>query len=285
MLNLPPKTKLFLDFSDVEFFYPAGINILTLIGYYLMSKKSFKIRQNLPTKKEVNDFLSISGFKHFVGLKNNKDVKKTNSPNETYKIRRFDWVNDNEIDNLIKMIETELKMSLNVKSRIFENIAELIMNVVQHSSSPFDCFVIGQAYPRSHNIRYCIGDAGIGIKNHLSNNYPDLAKKNSCEAIKLSLQDGVTGNKSGENIGAGLYDLTNLVKLCGGSFIILSGDGFYEEIVKYDNNKMKTEINEKKLNFIFQGTFIDIRLESKPNLKVFQKGEKIPKKYRLIRKR
>lgn len=75
-----------------------------------------------------------------------------------------------------------------------------------------------------------------------------------------------------------------MVHLCGGSFLILSGDGIYEEKIDYKNGDIP-DIEKKKiqLDFYFQGTFVDIILNSKPGMKIFSKNEKIPDDFTLIR--
>lgn len=274
MNEVPYGGIIIIDFSNVDFLYPSGLNTIVCTGINLLDKNRF-IKQIDPKNREVSDFLDYSGFRDIVGI--GMRNSKIQQPDTTYKIHSFDTVDDNEISKLVDVIEKELNMSLSVKNRIHENIAELIMNTVHHSESKSICYVIGQAYPTSNHIRYCIADAGIGIKEHLSRNNQDISQKPTSEVIELATEYGVTGNPK-ENSGIGLNDLKELVYACGGSFRILSEDGFYEEEIESDG---KRKTNMKMLDFNIHGTFIDVLLNNNPEYKIYLKDE-IPNEFNLL---
>jgi len=196
-----------------------------------------------------------------------------------YKLRKFSWMDDYEIERIIDLIEKELKLSSLVRFSIHENLAELILNVEQHSKSPISCYILGQGYSNSHRIRFCIGDAGIGIKEHLGNKYRDLLSKNASEAISKALVEGVTGTTGNQNSGVGLSNFKDFIRCCGGSFMILSDDGLYEEKVGF----MGRVVRKQKLDFCFPGTLIDFVIDSAPGKKIFHRKERIPKEYKLIK--
>jgi len=281
ILKAKEKDEIYLDFSDVEFLYPSGLNILIVLGKYLANTRNCRILQNEPKDPEVKNFLLESGFSHEVGVKLETNGRvPPHDESYIYKIRNFTDIDDYEIERLIDVIEKELKLSDYVRQNLHENLAELILNVNQHSQSPEGCYIIGQGYENTHRIRFCIGDMGIGIRQHLGNKYTDLLTKDSTEAIEMALQEGITGTLHNQNAGVGLSYFRRFVEVCNGSFIIISDNGFYmEEKIK----GTKTKPVKKSLNFKFPGTLIDVTILSQRGMKLFHKSEPIPKEYRLIK--
>ena len=280
MLGAGRGDELFFDFSKVRFLYPSGIVYLVSLGNYLIATKRCTVKQNRPIDIKVNNFLVDSGFCNIVGIK--PIVDKTMPPTNgtrIYKIKQFKYVDDFEIEKLIDVIEKELKLSGQIRMRIHETLAELILNVYQHSGSSTGCYVMGQGYADTHQIRFCISDSGVGIKKHLGNKYKELLSKNSIFAIEMALMEGITGTLNNQNSGMGLAYLKRFVALVGGSFSILSGNGMYIEKI---DSKGSSYI-KKELNFEVPGTIVDVTINSQPGLKVFSKSELIPPEYRLIK--
>ena len=211
MLTARNGDTIYIDFSDVEFLYPSGLNTLAVVGQYLMWKKNCKITQTYPKEVQVKNFLVESGFCELVGLNAKTDPNiPPHDGSYIYKIKTFAWPDDFEIEKLIDVIEKELRLSDRVRTDMHENLAELILNVLEHSNSPTHCYVMGQGYGRTHRIRFCIGDAGIGIKNHLAKIHKELLSQDSTIAIEKALQEGITGNPS-SNSGVGLSNLKKFV--------------------------------------------------------------------------
>lgn len=285
MLSIESGGEICLDFSEVEFIYPNALAILASLGFYLHSSLKCKVRQINPLRPEVNNFLKDSGFSEIVGLKLecNQSVPQHNGT-YIFKMKFFEFLDDYEIEKIIDIIEKELSLSRDIRSYIHENLAELILNVQQHSKSPFGCLAIAQGYPQTHRIRFCICDAGIGIKNHLGKKYTDLINKNSVYAIKKALEQGVTGTTGNQNSGVGLPNFKEFIDFIGGEFIILSGNGYYEENVKYDNSKNPDrKISKRELDFEFPGTLVSATIKSEQGWAVISPTEQIPDNYKVIR--
>lgn len=280
MLRTNENEEIFIDFSKADFLYPSGINILLIIGKHLQKTKRCKIRQNFPENSEVKNFLVESGFSEVVKIDVPIDTSiPPHNGNYIYKIRQFSWPDDYHVEKLIDVIEKELALSEKVRLDAHENLTELILNVQQHSNSPINCFIIGQGYPNTYRVRFCIGDAGIGIKKHLGLKYNELLTKDASESIEKALIEGVTGALGNQNSGVGLSYFRKFVHACGGSFTILSNDGLYSE----EASLLRPLITKKPLDFEFPGTLIDFTISSKPGWKLFRGDEKIPKEYRLIK--
>jgi len=280
MLNINENEGIFIDFSKADFLYPSGINILLIIGKHLQITKRCKIRQNFPENPEVKNFLVESGFSEEAKVK--IPVDKSIPPHNgkyIYKIRQFGWPDDYHVEELIKVIEEELALSDKVRLDAHENLTELILNVQQHSRSPIHCFIIGQGYTKTNRVRFCIGDAGISIKNHLGAKYSELLNKDAVESIEKALIEGITGAPGNQNSGVGLSYFRKFVHTCGGSFTILSNNGLYSE----EAGILKPSIKKRTLDFEFPGTLIDFTISSSPGWKLFRGDEKIPKEFRLIK--
>lgn len=280
ILKVRENEQIFFDFSDVQFLYPSGIAILITLGNYMMLKKNCKITQNYPKNPEVKNFLSESGFAKMVGVTTPLDITiPPHNGSYIYNVKQFFYVDDFEIEKLLDVVEKELALSSQVRRHVHENLAELILNAYQHSKSGVGCYVMGQGYETSHRIRFCIGDAGIGIREHLGNRYKELLEKNSVFAIESALIEGVTGTFANQNSGVGLSNFKKFVNFCEGTFTILSGNGMYVEQIDSE----KPNIVKRELDFEIPGTFVDVAINSWPGKKIFFKSEPIPTEYKLIK--
>ncbi len=281
MLEAKEGDEIFFDFSNAEFLYPSGIVCLITLGKYLMTARKCLIKQNRPKDAKVNNFFVDSGFCNIAGIMpvRDKSVVPINGT-RIYKIKQFEYMDDFEIEKLIDVIEKELKLSGQIRTKVHETLAELILNVYQHSGSSIGCYAMGQGYADTHQIRFCIGDSGVGIKKHLGSKYKELLSKNSVFAIEMALIEGITGTLNNQNSGMGLaYLKKDVVSLVGGSFTILSGNGMYIE--KIDSND--SSCIRRELKFEVPGTFVDVTINSQPGWKIFSKSELIPPEYRLIK--
>ena len=281
MQEVTPYGVLLLDFKEVTFFYPSALNIVFLSARNLMDKKRCLVSNTPAVRNDVNEFLVQSGFASCTGV-----VQEVMCGSEaTYMLKNFTWVNDHEIDKILNVIQQQINLYPGARNKIMENMAEIIGNTMDHSNSDLGCFVMAQAYPGSKRIRYCIGDRGIGIRDHLTKTYPEMNKLPTSEVILYATGDGVTGNKK-NNSGQGLFLLKEeLVRICGGSFRIISGDGMYEETFILDEqHKFKErKVKHTELPFYFQGTFVDIVLQATPeDIFISLKSEMPPEEFSII---
>ncbi|MBM2821053.1 MAG: hypothetical protein HW405_813 [Candidatus Berkelbacteria bacterium] len=75
-------------------------------------------------------------------------------------------------------------------------LGEIGNNVFDHNLGnwPIDvtgAIIVGQAYPKKHELEIIVADPGIGFKQSLRRKDPNL--KNQIEAIELALKEGVSG--------------------------------------------------------------------------------------------
>ncbi len=103
-------------------------------------------------------------------------------------------------------------------------VSELVRNVLEHAG-PSCAYVCAQYYKEKQRVEIGVADRGKGILSSLHRNYPDLRTDQA--AIVEALKPGVTGSKSFENAGAGLFFTKSLAKLSSSYFSIYSGKACY----------------------------------------------------------
>ncbi|HZW86073.1 MAG TPA: DUF4325 domain-containing protein [Gallionella sp.] len=148
-------------------------------------------------------------------------------------------------------------------------ISELLYNTIEHGKSDF--FWQGHRYPtpsilqftwyeKINELHFIVADAGIGIKQHLSQVHPALGSDE--EALRLAIQPEISGTfglqdpyTNRNNAGMGLYLSSSIVRRLRADMHIFSGDGML--------HVSPTDITSKQYNFRWPGTFvlITVRLD------------------------
>ncbi len=103
-------------------------------------------------------------------------------------------------------------------------VSELVRNVLEHAG-PSSAYVCAQYYEEKQRVEIGVADRGKGILSSLLRNYSNL--RSDQEALVEALKPGVTGSKSFENAGAGLFFTKSLAKLSCSYFSIYSGNACY----------------------------------------------------------
>ncbi|MEW6536504.1 MAG: hypothetical protein AB1454_12915 [Candidatus Auribacterota bacterium] len=280
LVSVKPKSTVKINMSELDFIYPDGMNILTTLFVNLLFFQKCSIDIIHPQNRHVSEYFTLARCDAFFG---SSDIDIEKIFKNSYKLKNFRYVDDYEIDKLLKVIKSELDFSDQVQSDLHEIFAELIMNTRDHSLSEYGCFLNAQTYPTTSRIRFSISDLGIGIKTHLSKKYQDWQDSETSWVIKMALVDGVSGTNFYNNSGAGLHTFENFVTCCGGEFIILSENGFYKKISTYTEH-FGRKIEEEKfdLPFFYPGTLVCATIQAKPGVKIFKRDEDIPPEYRLL---
>lgn len=285
ILKVPRNGIIKFDLSNLEFVYLDVIIILVSLVDYLEKHKDIRFCLVKPKSDPVLTFFSECGLLDKWGLDEHffKISKYGNNPH-SYEIHYFTQTDDDEIDKILDVIQRQLNISLQVKCKIHETVSELVLNVMAHSSAG-GCYIIAQGYPKSGRVRFCIGDIGIGIKAHITKRFPRLKDKDSIFLIRFALRDGITGALNNDHSGAGLPFLQELIRLCGGEFQIMSGEGLYMERTEGITSDEKKIISEKvysKLDFCYPGTFISATIECNPKKTVVSTPDDVSEKYKLL---
>lgn len=178
----------------------------------------------------------------------------------------------NSLDVIQEVIDKKAKSMARILSqgdKDFEKglafiIREIIRNIPEHSESDA-IWYCAQYWPVYDLVELAIMDEGIGIRKSISENdcYCEQIS-NDVDAIRLSLQPGVSGTFRGDsmphiksewdNSGYGLYMVSQLCAELDASFIIASGDSAIR--VRKENGKVIQEV----MKTCFHGTAIQIRM-------------------------
>jgi hypothetical protein len=117
---------------------------------------------------------------------------------------------------------------------------ELMNNVTDHAHSPVGGYTMAQYYPTEKKIQFVVADRGVAFLKNIELNFSNI--ENEEEAIYKALEKGVTSTQQKmysqpKNAGFGLYAMFEILKMTGGSFVIISND----ILVRYENGKYETK--------------------------------------------
>jgi hypothetical protein len=169
---------------------------------------------------QIDSILRKNGFLSFF----NNEVRTRDKWGTIIPYRRFSIVEERTFPNYItKLAKNRDNLRFNDKSReslIFTTL-ELFNNAVSHSRSSAGVFVCGQYHPNAHILRFCLSDAGEGIRNNVSGFIGKAVT--SEEAILWALERG-NSTRIDRPGGMGLHFLDNFARNNLGNLHIVSGN-------------------------------------------------------------
>lgn len=118
---------------------------------------------------------------------------------------------------------------------------ELMNNVADHSHSNVGGYAMAQYYPNNRKVQFVIADRGVAFLENMLLNYADIS--NEEDAILKALTKGITSTKARmygthRNAGYGLYAMFEILKMTGGSFVIISND----TLLRYKDENFTTKV-------------------------------------------
>lgn len=245
------KRRLTFNFEGTTWMDPFAITAIAGTIQCCLQTRKAGITYIPPQDQKLKDYLSQIGFNAFFHL-NGKDIHK----DTTMELAQLTALKPQYIEDLIVLIGSKMRLSQGVKDSLKMSIQEILTNVFDHSKSKEGCFVCAQYYPSKMTIRLCITDFGVGILSNLKSKYKI---KNDIDAIKLSVQEGITSRP--QSAGFGLTNIRNFLKVNEGTLTIISGKGkvnFYSnKIESYNMSKgfegamVNLKINANKESFYF----------------------------------
>lgn len=140
-------------------------------------------------------------------------------------------------------------MTESLKRKISESIYEIFVNAQMHSNSEY-IYTCGQFYPKKHKIEFTIVDMGQGFKANINNRFD--RNLSSIQAIRWATENGRT-TKIDAPGGIGLAILKEFITMNGGTFQIISYDGFYQ----IGKNEQELE-----LKYAFPGTIVNMEFRT-----------------------
>jgi STAS-like domain of unknown function (DUF4325) len=140
-------------------------------------------------------------------------------------------------------------------------INELLYNTIEHGMNAHDIPSLLQFFwnEEVNEFSFIVADAGVGIRQHLRQTYPNLATDS--EAILHSIKPQIsgtfgrprTGYETKNNAGVGLFFSSNIAQRLNADMFIVSGNGFV--------HISPTEIIAKELDNQWKGTFVYVKMK------------------------
>jgi anti-sigma regulatory factor (Ser/Thr protein kinase) len=207
-----------LNAEKVVWMSPCGT---ILLADFAMRRliKSKRVQIRMPSHNETAKYIENSGLLKITRSTNINDAIDTNN----IQLRLLKKMEPMVPESLSEFIATQANdVNDDEKYLLRMWITELLTNANDHAKSDFGFWVCGRYNPIDHNIRICVADSGIGIKQSLVD--ADKLPRNidDGKAIEKALEEGMT-SRMGRTGGLGLKHISSYVKSHGGSLTIMSG--------------------------------------------------------------
>lgn len=209
----------------------SGVDIYVLVALAAVARRG--LRDPVEVSEGEGDVPSFARAVGFRDVVEGRPRTGAPEPGRTVKLARFGWAEANEIEPLARDIAALMagKVGTPQFDAVKYVLVELLRNVVQHSEDPLGGVVAAQVIDRpgvSRRVQVAVGDAGVGILEALTKKrmHPSLADVQTALEKALhphfsgTFPEGATG--TAENAGLGLYVLSELAKITGGSFLLAS---------------------------------------------------------------
>lgn len=216
--------ELTIDFDYERFVNPIVLGVIASFVERLRLK--FEVNVNCTNMHPDNrDYVARMNFFRDVGYPYLELFQRHDDTGRFIPITRLTEESQSGIPSkVIQMLERHWEgIDRSILACLDWTIAEVTDNVINHSKSKIDGFVIGQSYPKKNRISFAVIDCGIGIGNRLRERdiYSDLSDE---DALRYAVDEDVTVNPL-TNGGVGLYRTRRIVEQNGGRLIITSGSG------------------------------------------------------------
>ena len=220
------------DLEDLTFIRPVGFAFLAACCDW-RSYRQLTTMITPPKKPEVLQYIQRMDFFHSFGSSVPEGFRRHDPHGHFVELERL--VDGSAVGHVVPRV-TEVLCSRR-ESEMFKLIefclGEMIGNALQHSQS--SAFVCAQKYKNGF-AHMAVADSGIGIREHLKQNYPAI--RNDQEAIELALRPGTTGHVppatpygSSQNSGNGLTMTRGVVLKLAGKLYVISTQGFMTQSV------------------------------------------------------
>ena len=207
-----------LNAEKVVWMSPCGTILLADFAMRRLFKRK-RVQIRLPIHNETARYIENSGLMKITRSTNINDAIDANN----IQLRLLKKMEPMVPESLSEFIATQANnVNDDEKYLLRMWITELLTNANDHAKSDFGFWVCGRYNPIDHNIRICVADSGIGIKQSLVD--ADKLPRNidDGKAIEKALEEGMT-SRMGKTGGLGLKHISSYVKSHGGSLTIMSG--------------------------------------------------------------
>lgn len=212
-----------LDLSDCGFFGPSAVVTLTALRRWARDLGHDLTITAIPRKDQLSHYGRYSGLWEEFGV---GPPPSSHPENVTTPVRSFQSIIPiGAIEEVVRLARSQMTLSTAAEHDVTLVLSELAQNVLDHSASPVGGFISARAYGGEREVRLAVADLGIGIRASLSSR---VTTENDGLAIRLALQEEITGKTSPRNLGLGLSHLHAIVRLTEGRMVIWSQRGFLE---------------------------------------------------------
>ena len=209
-----------LNAERVEWVSPCGIILLSDFALRrLMSHRVVTII--MPTHRDAAYYIENSGLLRITRSTNINDAIDVNNV-QLRMLHKMEPMVPESLSDFVTQQARNVNDDEKYLLRMW--ITELLTNANDHAKSTLGFWVCGRYSPNGHNIRICVADSGIGIKQSLVEAGKLGRYINDADAIEKALEEGMT-SRVGKTGGLGLKHISAYVKSHGGSMTILSGSG------------------------------------------------------------
>ena len=207
---------------------PDFLKPLHLVTIGLAVKKSGWTGLKLPSQLER--YATRMNLWDSIGMHPPQQVTQYQQTGKFLPVQRFD---QNKRD--VQIVSADLAAIINqtitkeYQDSLSDCLVELVNNFFDHakSSSELPCLVAAQTWPQGKRVQIAIADAGIGIRNSLSENSELLTPLKNGNACELASTYGVSSKLGNDHSGYGLTLARDLMNQAKGSYILISGNEVY----------------------------------------------------------
>jgi anti-sigma regulatory factor (Ser/Thr protein kinase) len=247
--ELDSDSEVVLNAEKVNWISPCGTILLADFAIKRLQLNK-KVSIKMPDHNETKQYIISSGLLKITQSTNINDVVDANNI-QLRLLHRMEPMVPEALSDFIAHPARNVNDDEKYLLRMW--ITELLTNANDHAKSDFGFWVCGRYNPSDHNIRICVADSGIGIKQSLVNAGKLPKNIGDAEAIEKALEEGMT-SRTGKTGGLGLKHISSYVKSHGGSLTIFSGRG-----KAYLARKMKRIMKHDR----YQGTIVSVMFDTK----------------------
>jgi anti-sigma regulatory factor (Ser/Thr protein kinase) len=219
--SVEPGSELVLDLSEITWTYPSG-----LVAVACLSREAAAIEVVWPDDADQQRYMSRMHLDELL-QEGHPDVQSLPSVRhrqaELCELTFFaDFRGVDRLADLIRSHADDARIPADWAWALEEGTWEICANAITHSEWGGG-FLAAQHYVQHGEIEYAVGDAGVGIRQSLAEEYPAIA--DDVAAILKAREYGAT-RFGQDRRGAGLSETVDQVTRLGGQVTVRSGDGF-----------------------------------------------------------
>lgn len=199
------------------------IFIAMLKAYYLDENKTLNINNSYIKNMLTREHKKFKTYSPIEKIENNRmGLEKISTHLTDIMLQNFTFLSDEDKKDL--------------KHYLQYLFLELMNNVADHARSRIGGYAMAQYYKENKKIQFAVADRGVAFLENIKLKFPQI--NNEEDAIYKALEPGITSTlprmyNQQKNAGYGLYAMLEILKMTGGSFVIISND----TLIRYKDKK------------------------------------------------